>query len=298
MTSTTRASGSPGSEPTATITTSAACVLDNTEVAGGLYRLCLSLPVGWGPVRPGQYVSITLEPPWDDSRPGEGGLALLRRPFSVAGWRALEAETIVELIYANVGKVTREIVALSRGESVNVLGPAGTAFPLAAGGAQHVLVGGGRGIAPMLLLARDLRAAREPHALVYGTRTRAEWLPLGELEERTRFATEDGTGGVHGTVIDALDALGDLAPSGPAVVAGCGPHRMLEAIAHWARRRGWPCWVSVEEVFGCSAGLCGGCAIPTHVPHGPYERFLWACRDGAVVAAERIDWDAWRGMHA
>jgi dihydroorotate dehydrogenase electron transfer subunit len=284
MNSAPRASGPPGQERPARMTTTAARVLHNAEAARGLYVLRLGLPAGWGPVQPGQYVSITLEPPWEESRPGEGGLALLRRPFSVADWRAQEDATTVDLIYASVGKVTRRVVALAPGDSVDVLGPAGTAFPSAAAGAHQVLVGGGRGIAPLLLLARELRAARAPCMLVYGTRTRAEWLPLGELEAVTRFATEDGTGGTRGTVIDVLEGL---APAGPAQIAACGPHGMLEAVARWAWGRGWPCWVSVEEVFGCSAGLCGGC-----------ERFLWACRDGAVVSAERIDWDAWRAMHA
>jgi len=295
MNSAPRPTGSPGPERPAPIATVAARVRANAEVAAGLHRLQLSLPAGWGPVRAGQYVSLTLEPPWEESRSGEGGLALLRRPFSVAGWSVQGAETILELIYASVGKVTREIVTLSPGDQVDVLGPAGTAFPRAGADTHYLLVGGGRGIAPMLLLARELGAAQVACTLIYGTRTRAEWMPLGELEALTRWATEDGSGGTRGTVIDALDGL-DL--KGAAVVAACGPHGMLEAVAHWSRRRGWPCWVSVEEVFGCSAGLCGGCAVPVRAPAGPYERFLWACRDGAVVAAERIDWDAWRGMHA
>ncbi len=295
MSSIPRASGPAGPTRPAAITTVLAGVRANTEIAAGLHLLELSLPAGWGPVRAGQYVSLTLEPPWEELRSGEGGLALLRRPFSVAGWRAEAAETILELLYASVGKVTRAIVALSAGDRVDVLGPAGTAFPAPVAGAHHLLVGGGRGIAPMLLLARELLAARAACTVIYGTRTRAEWIPLGELEAVARFATEDGTGGTRGTVIDALDGL---AVPGPAVVAACGPHGMLEAVAHWSRRRGWPCSVSVEEVFGCSAGLCGGCAVPVRAPAGPYERFLWACRDGAVVAAERIDWDAWRGMHA
>jgi hypothetical protein len=56
--------------------------------------------------------------------------------------------------------------------------------------------------------------------------------------------------------------------------------------------------VSVEGIFGCSIGICGACAIPMRSPAGPYERYLWACRDGAVVPGDRIDWDAWRNMDA
>ncbi len=291
----------PGRESTtsetgrsASLTCTRGRVLDNHEVARGLFLMRLALPLAWGPVAPGQYVSITIEPPWDDTRTGDGGVALLRRPFSVAGFGTAAGERFLELLYACVGKVTRRIIHLGPGDIVDVLGPSGTAFPLNAG-AHPLLVGGGRGIAPLLLLARELRAAGETPTLVYGARTRAEWAPLGELEAIAHLAAEDGSGGVHGTVIDVLEGLeaGDCG-----VVCTCGPHGMLEAVAHWAQRRALPCWVSVEEVFGCSVGLCGGCAIPALAPAGPYERFLWACREGAVVAAERIDWDAWRAMHA
>lgn len=275
-------------------TTACGRVLANDEVASGLYLMRLALPGDWGPVAPGQYVSITIEPPWEDTRSGEGGVALLRRPFSVAGRGTTAGDPFIELVYARVGKVTQRIAQLGPGDTVSVLGPTGTAFP-SAPDVHHLLVGGGRGIAPLLLLGRELRSAGVAYTLVYGTRTRAEWVPLGELAAGAHLATEDGSGGKRGTVIDLLEGL---AAADRTVVSACGPHGMLEAVAHWAQRSSWPCWVSVEEVFGCSVGLCGGCAIPARAPAGSYERFLWACREGAVVAAERIDWDAWRAMHA
>ncbi len=281
--------------PRAPITMVPAEVLGNEPIALNLYRMRLRLPAGWGPLHAGQYVSITLEPPWDDTVAGDGGVGLLRRPFSVAGVGTSRGRPTVDLVYACVGKVTHLMVALAPGSRVDVLGPAGTAFPRLPD-RHHLLVGGGRGIAPMLLAARELAAAGVAFTLIYGTRTRAEWMELGQdLEPHARRATEDGSGGATGTVIDVLDSLGE---TGDAVVQACGPHGMLAAVAQWAARRDLPCWVSVEEIFGCSVGICGGCAVPVRTPPGPYERFLWACRDGAVVAAETIDWDAWRMMHA
>lgn len=284
----------PGAARSASPTCACGRVRENREVARGLYLMRLALPPTWGPVAPGQYVAITIEPPWEETRTGEGGVALLRRPFSVAGIETAPGELLLELLYARVGKVTRRITQLGPGDTVDVLGPSGTAFPIEPA-AHQLLVGGGRGIAPLLHLARELHAAGVAHTLVYGTRTRAEWVPLGALEASVHRATEDGSGGTRGTVIDVLAGL---TVADRTVVSACGPHGMLEAVADWARQRSWPCWVSVEEVFGCSVGLCGGCAIPALAPAGPYERFLWACREGAVVAAERIDWDAWRAMHA
>jgi len=72
---------------------------------------------------------------------------------------------------------------------------------------------------------------------------------------------------------------------------------MLAAVADWARSREIPCWVSLEEVFGCGIGICAGCAIPAIKSHGgEYGRVLWACGVGPVVAAEDVDWERWREL--
>ena len=74
----------------------------------------------------------------------------------------------------------------------------------------------------------------------------------------------------------------------------CGPHGLLAAVAQEAHERAWPCWVAVEEIFGCGLGLCGSCAIPALGGGDEYGRFIWACREGPVLASERIDWAAWQ----
>jgi len=100
-----------------------------------------------------------------------------------------------------------------------------------------------------------------------------------------RLATDDGSLGARGMVVDLLDALARA----PAAVLACGPHAMLAAVSAWAERARTRCWVSVETVFGCGTGLCGGCALPGRAA----GRSLWACRDGPVLDGAEIDWDAW-----
>jgi dihydroorotate dehydrogenase electron transfer subunit len=76
----------------------------------------------------------------------------------------------------------------------------------------------------------------------------------------------------------------------PATVMACGPRPMLAAVARWAAERAIACLVSLETVFGCGTGLCGGCAVPAA---GEPRHYLWACREGPVLEAQRLDWEAW-----
>jgi dihydroorotate dehydrogenase electron transfer subunit len=249
----------------------------NEPVAEGLFRLVLRLPPDWGPPQPGQFVQLALpeRSPWR-----------LRRPFSVAGWEAHSGGARLEILYAPVGEQTRRL-ASGRYQELGVLGPLGAGFrpperPLA------VLVGGGRGIAPLLFLARRLGAEGKEPLLLYGAKTASQlWsLPRGG---RIREATEDGSRGLRGTVLDLLEELGAEARS--AEVLACGPLPMLRAVVAWAARRGIPTQVSVETHFGCGVGICAGCAVPLRGRRG-FERFALACRQGPVFRGEEVDWDA------
>jgi len=261
-------------------------LIENRRLAEGIHWLTLALPAAWGPPLPGQYVSVTPAPALREDRPGDVRLGLLRRPFSVARFEARPGRCRLGLLYAPVGSVTRALQALEPGAELDLLGPLGTTFPLR-GPTPRRLVAGGRGIAPMLFYADYLADRGARIELYYGARRGSELIPLPEaLQPLTRWATEDGSRGRRGTVLDLLD--GDERAGGS--VAACGPHGMLAAVARWARRRRLTCWLSIEEVFGCGLGICSGCAVPAADPPGTY---LWACRDGAVVAAERLAWEAW-----
>jgi dihydroorotate dehydrogenase electron transfer subunit len=256
-------------------------ILENRRVAEGLLRLELAVPASGAAPEPGQFVSLVLEPPGE---PSAG--PVLRRPFSVAGYVAAAGRRRLTLLYAPVGQVTRRLAALPPGATIGLLGPLGTAFPLSAP-EPILLVGGGRGIAPLLFLGAELARRERGFAVAYGTRRGAEMLPSAELPGGSIWlATEDGSRGHDGTVFKALEALSTT----PRSVMACGPHAMLAAIARWAAARGAACWVSVEAIFGCGTGLCGGCAIPA-----AQERrgFLWACRQGPVLSAEEVDWERW-----
>jgi dihydroorotate dehydrogenase electron transfer subunit len=210
-------------------------------------------------VRAGQFVNLGLD----------GGL-LLRRPFSV--YRVDEDR--IEVILKAVGTGTARLLSLRAGDHVCCLGPLGRGFEIIAGAKTVALVSGGLGVAPMLLAARDARAAGMQVTWVHGARTADELCSEYDGDD-VIIATDDGTSGFAGTAVAA-------APEANLVLA-CGPNRMLAAVAER-----WPdAQVAVETYMGCGTGVCLGCAVP--LMRGGYER---ACTEGPVYRAADVDWSA------
>lgn len=210
-------------------------------------------------VRAGQFVNLL-------TRPGP----LLRRPFSV--YRAVD--DAVEIVLRAVGEGTRRLLALREGESLSMLGPLGRGFTLDPAMRRVTLLSGGLGVAPMPLAARDARRLGLDVTWVHGARTQAELCSEGDADHY-RWATDDGSFGVHGSALDAVP----MHDAGQ--VLACGPNRMLAAVA--AR---WPdAQVAVETYMACGTGVCLGCAVPRTA--GVYDR---ACSEGPVYRADTIRW--------
>ena len=69
------------------------------------------------------------------------------------------------------------------------------------------------------------------------------------------IATEDGSTGTKGTVIDAIK---EQAVEGDVIYA-CGPTPMLKAIKEYALEKGIECQLSLEERMACGIGACLAC---------------------------------------
>ena len=234
-------------------------LVERRRVSRDMWVLGYEAPEIAAEARAGQFVNLGL---------GRG--FLLRRPFSV--YRADGGR--VEVILKAVGAGTSAMLAMGEGESVSCLGPLGRGFDFAGGAQTAVLISGGLGVAPMLLAARDARAAGLQVTWVHGARTTDELCKETD-GDAVLFATDDGSQGFAGSAVAA-------APDGDIVLA-CGPNRMLAAVA-----QRWPdAQVAVETYMGCGTGVCLGCAVP--LQRGGYDR---ACTEGPVYRAADVDWDS------
>jgi len=173
---------------------------------------------------------------------------------------------------AAVGPFSRALHRLRPGDAVWFRGPFGNGFRPA--GEDHLLVGGGYGAAPLLFLARRLRAAGGRVRAVLGARTAAELLLVEALREAgavVSVTTEDGSAGARGLVTAVVGPM--VAAQRPDTLYACGPHGMLRALEALALAAGLPAQLSWEAYMRCGMGLCGSCE---------HEGML-LCADGPVL---------------
>jgi dihydroorotate dehydrogenase electron transfer subunit len=204
----------------------------------------------------------------------------------VVEFRRESGAAVVEIYYGVVGRGTAGMSAWRDGDMVDAMGPLGTTYEVDPG-RPAVLVAGGRGAAPLLYLHRLLSdQGRHDMRFAFGARTKGMLFGLDRLvESRLLVATEDGSAGFRGTVVEALSSRPEWLPP-EAVLYACGPERFLAAVAALAEGRGLGCQVSLEGVYGCGLGLCRGCAVPLKGE----SRYIMQCIEGPVVDASRIDW--------
>ena len=224
-----------------------------------------------------------------------GDAVFLPRPFSFLATR----DDRCAFLSRAIGPGTRALAGLAQGTELELLGPLGQGFDLAAAaaGGEVIVVGGGVGVPPLVHAAAEL-APLTGTALIGAARgelvlCEEEFAGLGW---RVRVATDDGARGHHGFVTELLEqALGSATRQGtqPVTVLACGPHPMLHRCAELATAAGSACQVALEEPMACGFGVCLGCAIRVHSrnpddPPGP--AYALVCRDGPVFPAAQVLW--------
>ena len=219
--------------------------------------------------KPGQFISVYCN---DGSR-------LLPRPISIC--EIDQEDNAIRIVYRVFGQGTREFSTLRTGRQLELLGPLGNGFPLKS--KKAILIGGGIGIPPMLELAKQLKCEKE---IVLGFKEETfledEFRDYGKVS----IATEDGSYGIEGNV---LDAIRENQISGKIIYA-CGPTPMLRAIKSYAVENKIEAWLSLEEKMACGIGACLACVCNskekdshTHV----YNKRV--CKEGPVFLAEEVE---------
>lgn len=221
---------------------------------------------------PGQFITVYCK---DGSR-------LLPRPFGISQINREKGQ--VCFVYKIIGKGTKEFSTYQAGEMLEVMGPLGNGFTIK--NKSALLVGGGTGVPILVELAKEVEKvmAKKP-VIVVGYRDETFL-----TEELSRYgnlviATEDGSLGTRGNVIDAIKA-GDIQTE---IIYACGPHPMLRALQEYVGNANVELQISLEEKMACGIGACLACTCKTKEMDS-YTKVhnKRICKDGPVFDAKEV----------
>ena len=242
------------------------------------FHLTIDSPDVGREARPGQFVMVKV---------ADGPFPLLRRPLSIHDAGAGG----IELFFKVAGLGTEILSRKKPGDALNLIGPLGKGFTVADGmkGKRAFLVGGGRGIAPIYFLARELGRRGVQTVVFYGGRRLAD-LPLRDKFEKTGMeplcSTDDGSFGFGGLVTVLVGR--ELERLKPDLIYACGPDAMMKALASLAAKHRVPAEFSLESMMGCGIGACWGCVHRIKNESG--DGWTKICEEGPVFPGERILW--------
>lgn len=246
-------------------------VIKNRNLGNGYYSLTFGPYSRASHCKPGQFVHIRLL----------GADVFFRRAFSVANVSTNNNE--IEIILKVVGRGTKVMAGLRKGDLVNLLGPLGVPFKLPKKNETTLIVAGGIGFPPLLFLTCEMiRRGWEPKQIVffYGGRSAVDIVKRSRIKKMgVTFipVTEDGSLGETGLVTESVEKHILSRRTDGFRIYGCGPPGMLKATNDLGLKYGIPGQLSLEAPMPCGIGVCLGCVV--ELTGGGYAR---VCRDGPV----------------
>lgn len=192
----------------------------------------------------------------------------------------------VTLVIQAVGKTTRDAVSLGAGDSLaDLVGPLGEPASVCQN-KRVVCLAGGVGVAEVLPVAKAFRDQGNHVTALCGARSDSLRILDAELRECTdvlEWATDDGTFGFHGNVLQLMQAR--YQPGSFDVGHVIGPIPMMKAVANATRDWNMKMYASLNPVMIDGTGMCGGCRVTV----GKDVKF--ACVDGPEFDAHLVDFD-------
>lgn len=257
-------------------------ILEVNQLATGIYEIWFATKDIAKASKAGQFVSVY----------SNDGSRLLPRPISICKVE----DNKLRIVFRVAGKGTDEFSKMNAGDCLDIQGPLGNGYELdkiksdieAQGKSlsSAILFGGGIGVPPMLELARRLDCKKEA---VIGYRNQETFLKEEfEAVDNTcvTIATEDGSVGTKGNVLDAVKANNIKADA----IFACGPTPMLRAIKAFAEENDIPCYISLEEKMACGIGACLACVCKSkEIDDHSKVNNKRICKEGPVFNAKEVE---------
>ena len=246
-----------------------AIIIRQEEIADDIYSMWLRTEHIAAHAKAGQFVSVYCNE----------GSRLLPRPISIC--EIDRKDGAIRLVYRVAGKGTEEFSKMRTGMHLQLVGPLGNGASVFAQLEREVIAERIRD--NMLELAKELDCEKQ---IVLGFRD--ELFLLEDFRNRGQIyiATEDGSAGTEGNVLDAIRENGLDAD----IIYACGPTPMLRAIKEYAAEQNIECWISMEEHMACGIGVCLACVCKSKEKDAHSNvKNKRICKEGPVFLAQEVE---------
>lgn len=248
-------------------------IVDIQYPVEGNYIIIFKSPVEIPPIFPGNFAEIHIH---------NNPEVFLRRPFSIldVDYKKREISFYVKII----GKGTQQLGEYAIGDKVNLIYPLGNSFTIPDSAKNVLIAGGGSGIAPFILLGKELRKKHINTTFLLGGRSKKDILLTDEFIKygEVSATTEDGSFGEKGLVTH--HSIFTSSEFNYDKVYTCGPNPMMKAVGKIAQEKEVDCEVSLENMMACGFGICLCCVTATH------EGNKRVCKEGPVFNVNYLKW--------
>jgi dihydroorotate dehydrogenase electron transfer subunit len=222
-------------------------------------------------MKPGQFTQVRI-----DGSP----TTYLRRPISI-NFVDVERNELWLLVQI-VGDGTRTLANATVGSKINMILPLGKSFSFPEKNQNVLLIGGGVGVAPLLMFGKQLKDLNIPVNFLLGARSASDLLQIDEFSKygKVYTTTEDGSAGEKGYVTQHSILNTDVFDR----IYTCGPKPMMQAVSSYAKSREIDCEVSLENSMACGIGACLCCVEDTSEGH------VCTCTSGPVFNTNVLKW--------
>jgi ferredoxin--NADP+ reductase len=245
-------------------------ILRKEKLAPNIKLIEVNAPAVAAKTRPGNFVIIRVH------EKGE------RFPITIAD--ANESRGSVTLIFAEVGKSSKQLGRLEEGDSIlNLSGPLGNPTKIMNYG-EMLCIGGGVMVGVLIYQMRAFKEAGNRITAIIGARSREHLILLDEAKaacDELYVATDDGSEGYEG-----IEFLADILRGRRFDhVFTIGPTSMQRAVSEMTRPYNTPTTVNLFPIMVDGTGMCGACRVSV----GGETKF--ACVHGPDFDGHKVDYD-------